>query len=318
MSGVQKESSHVATWRVWLPVLVWVVIAVGLTQTLVHLLFMDLNMVTYHIYSGIIQALLILVPASLYVLWRDTARRERAALAELQRSEQLRKDLTAMLVHDLKNPVISAAMGLELVLESENRDDMPALQEEMLVRARATLRRLEEMVGDIFALSLVQAGELPLQIESIDLCDLIAEVVADTTAQANQRGIELSAPDLCEVPDVEADYRHVRRVLENLVANAIAHTPRGGRVEVSVSEGEQELVASVTDTGEGIDEDLGEELFDLYTQGPRSAPKGRASAGLGLAFCKLAVEAHGGRIYAESAPGGGSRFSFTLPLMTGR
>lgn len=309
-----KLLSKVASrWRVWLPVIGWVVAAVVATQWLLHRTLMDADMPTYHVIAGLIQAILILVPAGLYVVWRHAARRERAALEELRKSEQLREDLTAMLVHDLKNPVITSAMALDCLLEeTEGRECLPAAARDMMVRARRNLRRLEDMIGDMLSISAAQAGGLRLDMEPTDLCALIVETVQDNRHRAERDGICLSIGDRCEAAPIEIDREHIQRVIENLLSNALAHTSSGGSIELTVGEGEGGLVVSVSDTGDGIDEELSDELFGRYAQDRSSRGPGRTSVGLGLAYCKIAVEAHGGRIWAENTDHG-SRFSFSLP-----
>ncbi|MGC9318448.1 MAG: sensor histidine kinase [Armatimonadota bacterium] len=299
----------------WLPVVGWVAVAVVATQALLHSAFMDIPMPAYHVASGLIQAILILVPAALYVVWRHAAERERAALAELRESEQLRDELTAMLVHDLKNPVITAAMALDVLLEeTEGRECLPPPEREMMVSARRNLRRLEGMIGDVLSINAAQAGRMQLSTEPTDLCHLVSEAVEDSSRRATREGIELSVGDRCKAPSIEIDREHIRRVVENLIANAIDHTSSGGRIEVSVSRGEDGTVVSVTDTGDGIDEELSHELFEAYAHSGPSRRQSRSSVGLGLAYCKLAVEAHGGHIWAENVDHGGSRFSFALPV----
>lgn len=302
----------IADWRVWLPVVGWVVAAVVLSQALLHNLFMDLNMFVYHVVAGLIQAVLLLVPAALYVLWRDSARRERESREELGQTERMRDDLVAMLVHDLKTPVVTAAMALDLLLEEAGeRKCLPADEWEMVRNARRNLGRLEGMVGDILAVSVARQGRINLRVAPSDPCELVAEQVEGLRLQAVARGIELTMARDCDVPALQLDRTQIRRVLDNLLTNAITYTPAGGRVAVSVHRQDGEVVVSVADTGGGMD-GLGPELFEPYTQGSSRRSGDRASVGLGLAFCKLAVEAHGGRIWAEST-GEGSRFSFALP-----
>lgn len=169
------------------------------------------------------------------------------------------------------------------------------------------------MIGDVLAVSAAQAGRMTLNVEPADLCELVAEVVANVAPQAATQGIALVFEDECAHAGTDLDREHIHRVLENLIANALAHTSSGGAVDVAVAAHADEVVVSVTDTGDGIDEQFSHELFERYAQGGGARGRGRSSVGLGLAYCKLAVEAHGGRIWAENVEGGGSRFSFALP-----
>ncbi len=302
-------------WAIWLPIVGWAVLAVALTQGLLHVLLMDLPMIAYHIVAALIQAFLVLVPAYLYVLWRRTAERERAAYDELRRSEHIREELTAMLVHDLKNPAITAAMAIDLLLEAaEDGGYLPDADRQMMVSARRNLRRLEGMIGDVLTINAADAGGVTLHREPTDLRELVGEAVEDVSTRAAAAGIELIASGEREGPSVEVDREHILRVIENLTTNAMAHTSAGGRIEVAVIEADGEAVVSVTDNGDGIDEELSHHLFDRYAQASAARRPGRSSVGLGLAYCKIAVEAHGGRIWARNVEGGGCRFSFALPL----
>ena len=302
------------SWRAWLPVLGWIVAAVVATQWLLHSTLMDIDMLMYHVIAGLIQAALILVPAGLYLAWRQTAEREHLALEELRKSEQLREDLIAMLVHDLKNPAISSAMAIDLLLEdAEDRKWLPRSDRDLMLDARRNLGRLERMIGDMLAVSAARAGQMQLNRKTTNLCDLMSEIVQDNSQRAASEDIALSLDDECESVTMDIDRELIRRVVENLLVNAITHTPPEGRVELSVVGGSSQVVVSVSDTGEGIEEGLGDRLFEPYSRGSTSHKREHSSVGLGLAFCKAAVEAHGGRIWAEST-GGGSRFSFSLPM----
>jgi len=127
--------------------------------------------------------------------------------------------------------------------------------------------------------------------------------------------LETAAPP--DLPPVPADREIFRRIVINLVGNAAALSPEGGKISVSAakSEGDEALVVSVQDEGPGIPKEYQERIFDKFFQaGSRQQSYGKISVGLGLTFCKLAVEAHGGSIWVESEPGHGARFSFSLPL----
>ena len=312
LNAVSRAASR---WRVWLPVVGWVIGAVVATQWLLHETIMGLSMSIYHVTAGLVQTILILVPAALYIFWRRTAQRERVALENLRRSERLRDDLTAMLVHDLRNPVISTAMALDCVLENAKESEcLPPVDREMMVRARRNLRRLEGMIGDMLSINAAQAGRMKLDREPTDLCALAVEIVADYGPRADGKGIDLSADDSCSAPTIRIDREHINRVIDNLLSNAIDHTSSGGAIGLTVVEGEEDVVVSVADTGDGIDEALSHELFDRYAQKRSAGGLRRSSVGLGLAYCKMAVEAHGGRIWAENTDDG-SRFSFSLPIV---
>lgn len=299
-------------WKTWLPVIGWVALAVLLSQALLHHFFMNASMLAYHIAAGVFQGILIIVPAGLYVLWRHTTERERKALEDLREAEELREDLTAMLVHDLKNPVISSTMALNLVLKRADHSLDPT-EREMLHRAGRSLERVENMIGDVLSIATAQAGRMELETESADICDIALDAVEENAERADSQAIKLAVGE-CNSAVATVDRKHIRRVLDNLIANAIAHTPSEGRIDISVQASSDEILVSVTDTGDGIDQDTAERLFDRYVRAGSDEGRERTSVGLGLAYCKLAVEEHGGRIRAENVEGAGTRFSFTLPL----
>lgn len=301
-------------WRTWLPILAWLVAGIAGAQAMLHDLFMGLPMFWYHLGSGALQAVLVLVPASLYVVWRQTAQRERAALEELRETERMREDLVAMLVHDLKNPAISAGMALDMLLDEP---DTPKLLAEhdlaMIVSARRNLRRLEGMVGDALQVAAAQERPLTLKLAPGDLCEVAAQALADASPQAEQGRVTVGMHQACALPDLVFDADKVRRVLDNLIGNAITHTPASGRVQVEIARAEAEVRVTVADSGEGISEEMRERIFEKYAQA-EGARRQVGSVGLGLAFCRLAVEAHGGRIWVERSELGGSAFNFTLPI----
>jgi len=314
MPEALSVSQTLREWRTWLPIVAWLAAGIAGAQALLHDLFMGLPMVWYHLASGTLQAVLVLVPASLYIVWRRTAQREQATLEELRATERMREDLIAMLVHDLKNPAISAGMALDMLLEEPRTAGLLGEHDlEMVASARRNLRRLEGMVADALQVAAAQERPLVLNLSRGDLCAVAAQVIADARSQAERRTVALELADACALPDFSFDEGKVRRVLDNLIGNAITHTPAGGRVQVGISAAEGGVRVTVADSGEGIREELRERVFDRYVQA-EGACQQVGSVGLGLAFCRLAVEAHGGRIWVEPSEWGGSAFIFTLPI----
>jgi len=180
---------------------------------------------------------------------------------------------------------------------------LASLQEEALLLAR--------LVDDLRALALAEAGQLRLECQSTDLGTLLQGVVASFDLRAESHGQVLAldlAPDL---PPADVDPQRVRQVVANLLSNSLRHTPPGGEVLVSAIAGPGEIEVSVADNGPGIaPEDLAH-VFDRFWQGDQ----GRVgSSGLGLTIARELVRTHGGRIWAESEPGQGATFRFTLPV----
>lgn len=231
--------------------------------------------------------------------------------------ESYRQELSYMIVHDLRSPLAGVITGLSIA--SEEADLLP--DDPHRATLRATLRvslesanGLLRLVEEILDVNKLEAGEVPLVFSPLDLRELAAEAVETLSGAASEAGIEvqINAPD--DLEPVPADHDKIRRVLINLLDNALHYTPDGGQVRIDITprEGYQELV--VTDTGEGIPEEMRERIFERFVQGNVLARKrGPKGSGLGLTFCKLAVEAHGGRIWADAGPEGGAAIHVVLP-----
>jgi signal transduction histidine kinase len=245
---------------------------------------------------------------------RQRDRLERA-YADLRRAEGLRDSLTAMLVHDLRTPLTGIIGPLEMLVGDP---DIPldTVQKEMLGLCRDSAYRLLGMVNDLLDVSKMESGEMTLERAEADPAALIEEAVNPITPLAFQKRVRLVRDVAPGLPVLHADADLLRRVLVNLLGNAIKFTPANGAVTVSArpaGDGGAVLFA-VRDTGEGIPQEAFGRIFEKFGQVEERAAGRTMSTGLGLTFCKLAVEAHGGRIGVESELGAGSTFSFTVPL----
>ena len=237
---------------------------------------------------------------------------------DLQNLEGLRDDMVQMLVHDLRTPLTSVMAGLQS-LEYAMGDD--PIQREILDISLRGGYSLTQMINTILDVSRGEAGELALTKYPVTpeaLIQAATEQVLHLSQAKNQSLTSVITPQL---PPLVADEDKLRRVLVNLLGNAIQHTPKGGSIEVSVrvepstedgaADG-QNLLWCVCDNGSGIAETDFERIFQKFGQAKPGERK--ASTGLGLTFCKLVIESHGGRIWVESELDKGSRFSFTLPV----
>jgi len=222
----------------------------------------------------------------------------------------MRDDLTHMIVHDLRTPLTSIASGLRTLKAVARLDDQEQALLDVAIEGGNTLL---SMINDLLDISKMEAGALQLRLQKVAPAELIREACQQVELLAQQKGQTLVAEPEGDLPAVYADHDLARRALVNLLGNAVKFTPSGGAVTVSAAvAGDDEVVFSVADTGIGIPEDARERIFDKFGQIESRKTGGRSSTGLGLTLCKLAVEAHGGRIWVDSEPGVGSTFSFTL------
>ncbi|MHB1135067.1 MAG: sensor histidine kinase [Chloroflexota bacterium] len=224
--------------------------------------------------------------------------------------EQARKDLVGAVSHDLRTPLASLQVMVEAVNDGVVSD--PATIERYLHTMQAEITSLSALVNDLFELSQLDAGVLGLQLEAASIQELISDTLAGLRPQAGQRQLRLDGAAEAALPAVLMDPGKVQRVLYNLVQNAIRHTPADGTVLLSARDVGEAVEVSVVDSGEGIAAADLPHVFERFYRGDPARARAQGGAGLGLAIARGIVEAHGGRIWAESAPGRGSRFTFTL------
>ncbi len=232
----------------------------------------------------------------------------------LRESERLRAGLTNMLIHDLRNP-LSALMGALELLEMSSGEAMSEEQTELLCYAQESSERLLQLINTMLDLARMEAGRFEPTWERVEIKPLLEETVEEARLSAGleEQHIELQVEEA--LPSILCDEQLLQRVLGNLLSNAIKYTPPGGKIVVQVRQVEGNLRFDVIDQGPGIPPAYREMIFDKFSQVRRSDM--RRGTGLGLAFCKMAVEALGGRIWVESEEGKGSTFSFLIPLHKG-
>ncbi len=232
-------------------------------------------------------------------------------VSERFRLEQVREDLVHMIIHDLRNPLSSIMSSLDLIHTAIEEPSFQLPINQLFDVARRSGERLFTLIDSILDLARLETGEAELRKEEIPVADLVHEVTEEIRPLAIGREIGLEvhlAPDL---PSVLGDRELLRRVLVNLLDNALKYTPPRGKITVSVDWLPPDAVLfAVADTGPGIPPEHLDRIFDRFARVPGQRTKG---TGIGLAFCKLAVEAHGGRIWVESRPGEGATFKFVLP-----
>lgn len=232
-------------------------------------------------------------------------RRQRDALVRMQLQKE---QLMAFVVHDLKNPVNSIGLQAQLL---QRIPDLPERARGPIARIRDEARMQLRLVLNLLDIAKGEEGRLVPVKRRIDLVELVGEVIAALELRASDVGVTL-APRL-DARFVYADADLLRRVLENLVENAIRHSPNGGAVRLASLEHAEGLRLSVADAGTGVPLAAREHVFERFVQLELDdAAATRMGRGLGLAFCKLAVEAHGGRIWVEDAEPGAA-FCLVLP-----
>jgi len=234
---------------------------------------------------------------------------EKDRLEELLR---LREELSDMIVHDLRNPLGVISGGLQLL------ERLPVAETELeyaasvvAVMGRA-VRRIQRLVDTLMDVARLEGGEMELSLAPLDLRGLVEEAAAEQRSLAESKGLALESRLPADPVAVVVDREVILRVLINLVDNALKFTPGGQRVWIEVQPGAEEVRVAVVDSGPGVPLQDRERIFEKFTQAEGQAGA-RRGTGLGLAFCRMAVEAHGGRIWVEDGPEGeGSRFVFVL------
>ncbi len=236
-----------------------------------------------------------------------------ANFKRLQELEKLRDDLTHMIIHDLRTPLSSVIMGMQTldVVGDLNQD-----QREMMQIAVAGGETLLGMINDLLDVEKLESGTMQLDYAQLIPAELVAFAESQVASLAQNRELHLVCRIAADLPTFRGDENKLRRVLVNLLGNALKFTPSGGTVtlEAHANTHENTIVFSVSDTGEGIPPEAFGRIFQKFGQVETRRGGRMMSTGLGLTFCKLAVEAHGGHIGVESSPGKGSTFCFSIPL----
>jgi signal transduction histidine kinase len=231
-------------------------------------------------------------------------------VTRLMRFDELKNDLVATVAHQFRTPLTSLRMAVHLCA-AEMVGPLTEKQADLMFAARQDCERLQAIVDDLLDLSRIQSGRLELSRGTAAPGDLVEAVVKEHRAEAKVAGIELTGTAGEHLPAIDVDRERIELVLSNLVANALKHAPRGGSIAITAVEGENCLRFEVKDTGPGIAPEYHGRIFEKFFRVPGAAGGG---VGLGLYLAREIVEAHGGRIGVESAPGLGSRFWFTVPL----
>lgn len=238
-------------------------------------------------------------------------------LREIETLNRLKNDLTDMIVHDLRTPLTALLGGIETV---EMLGDLTADQKELLNISIEGGQILLGMVNDMLDISKMEEGSMHIERKPVETAGLMRRALRQINTLAQAKGLDLHCEPKRDVPLLELDEEKLLRTLVNLLANAIKFTPAGGSITLSsrLVEGDsrgEAVIFTVEDTGEGIPEDAFGRIFEKFGQVESRMGGRRMSTGLGLTFCKMAVEAHGGRIWVESTLGQGSSFFIEIPVV---
>ncbi len=239
----------------------------------------------------------------------NLARRFNNMVAELERAEQQRRNLTADIAHELRTPLHIIQGNLEGMLDGVYQPTA-----ENITDTLDETRLLARLVDDLQTLSLAEAGQLPLHPTRFLLADLLTDAAAGFESRAAAQSVDLRVNVTTPSPELNADYDRLIQVLANLLANALRYTPENGQITLRGETAQDGVRITVSDTGAGIPAEDLPYIFDRFWRGDKSRARTEGSSGLGLAITKQLVLAHGGTISAESQPGKGTTFAIELPL----
>ncbi|MFN8401163.1 MAG: HAMP domain-containing sensor histidine kinase [Anaerolineales bacterium] len=249
--------------------------------------------------------------AALAQTFNKMAEQLEAADAKQRELEKMRADLIAWVGHDLQTPLASIRAILEAL--ADGMVDDPETVKRYLNTAQRDVRSLSALIDDLFQMAQLNAGGFKLNFENASLADLISDTIESFTELAARQNLTLSGSVDPSLDPVRMDTRRIGRVLNNLIGNAVRHTPAHGEVKVTARRTNSGVEVSVSDTGEGIRADDLPHIFDGFYRGEKSRSRATGGAGLGLAISRGIVQAHGGEIKVESEAGKGSRFTFLIP-----
>jgi signal transduction histidine kinase len=243
---------------------------------------------------------------------RNTVKRLRQAMVELKELDAMKTQFLATASHEIKTPMTPLLIEAEM-LEKENFGKLNKKQKHAVSVIKRNIKRLNKLITSMLEMSRSMRGKLALNKKPADLNKLVETAVSTVEAEAQEKSVKVEFKK-AEGLELECDKDKVVEVLINLVDNAIKFTGSGGRVLVETGRSGREVFACVKDTGQGIDKKDLKKLFKPFTQLEDVSTRKTKGTGLGLSICKQIVEAHGGKIWAESrGKGKGTRFCFSLP-----
>jgi signal transduction histidine kinase len=250
--------------------------------------------------------------AALSTAFNQMAAQLQAADQKQRELESLRRDLIAWASHDLQTPLASMRAILEALADGVVEE--PVMVKRYLSTAQRDVMSLSALIDDLFQMSQLDAGGFPLHRAQASLNDLVSDTLESFSELAKQQGVMLEGEVSANVDPVAMDTQAIGRVLNNLISNALRHTPPGGEVKVRARRTGAGVEVTIRDTGEGIPPQDIPHIFERFYRGDIARSRSRgAGAGLGLAIARGIVRAHGGDIGVESEAGQGTQFTFHIP-----
>lgn len=238
-------------------------------------------------------------------------------ITQEKRLEQMKDDLVSMIVHDLKNP-LAGVLGFAEIMHARAKKQGLTEFEQLLQKILYQANTLLDMVNNILEVHKMEDGSMEIQKDVAHLATLASHAIRQVEMSAKQKEITLSTDMPPDMPPILVDQTKIIRLIANILSNGIKYTPEKGSIRIHATVREDDILIGISDTGKGIPAEYLGSIFERFAQIDRKQQGKAASVGLGLYFCKLVVEAHGGKIWAESEPGKGSTFYFTLPnLLSG-
>jgi len=232
-------------------------------------------------------------------------------LTRIHQLELVRKEFVSNVSHELRTP-LSSMKALNETLQDTISEE-PEVSQKFLKKMDQELDNLIQLVNELLELSRLESGRVPIDRQRVSPSVLLQSAEDHMKLQAERNGLEIMTIHNNVLPDVSADFTRIDQVFTNLIHNAIKFTPPGGKITLSAMQEEDQVVFTIEDSGIGISPEVLPRIFERFYKADRS--RASTGTGLGLSISKHVIESHGGKIWAESVEGKGSKFSFSLPII---
>ncbi len=235
--------------------------------------------------------------------------------AQLERLNREKNQFLGMAAHDLRKPIGLVMSYSEFLIDEAETLDAEQMQFLRTINASSVF--MKRLVDDFLDVSAIEAGKFDLDLREASIWTVLEQSLELNNLQATKKGVDLEVSCSGNTPRIVMDASKIEQVITNLVSNAIEHTPPATRVTIKLSHDSQWVFFSVQDEGQGIQADEMEKIFKPFGKTSAKKTGGEKSTGLGMLITRKVIEAHGGRVWADSPPGQGAIFSFQIPLKSG-